>query len=395
MASFGPHQSAHDLVPAALEKPSSLTPLSLLKHSWFRWLWLCITAPILLYWQFQLALQPQQLDHTYSNRAGVGVHREEAFVYFLYHLNLYPLATTLQEPEDSATEARRLIEQEADTLRTEVNHTARYGEHLKSHLLLLDALQKQSTRHPSYTFANGWAFRIALLALLISFCWAGYPFLATVLVVVLGSNPFQLHEIYARENVHGWVITTAIVLLALMVPVLKANRGRIYPWFAALLSALWLGSVVHIRSEPVVMLLAVAAAFLLMEKVSILQRLALVVVLFLGYGTVSTAWHDYFTWKIEQSTQVVQKAGGVPYQGPREFTHQFWHPLHVGLADFDQKYGFKWDDRWAARKLFPRLREQGVEIPPWDGTTYRFMDAWHDDGKRYYKALLLIPGFYE
>lgn len=361
-----------------------------------RWLFFVLAAMLLLVWQMALQQRAPELDHSYSNLASSGVHREDRFIYFLYHLNLYPVATTLQDPADRPEEASAILLHHGDTLLTEVNNTARYGEHLKSWLLLLDARWRGASHHPSYIFANGWAFRLALLTLLAAFWWAGHAGLGMVLTLLLGSNPFQLHEVYARENVHGWVITTAIFLLALFLPILREKSNKRYAILAAVVAGIWLGTILHLRTEPVAMILGCATAFLIMSRTPLPRRLLLVALLGVTFVATSSLWHNHFQWKIRESFTAVQAAGGVPYAGPREYTHQFWHPLHVGVADFDYTYGIKWDDRWAAQKIFPLLTQRhGTILPPWNGKTYHFEGVYHDEGQRYRQALLLIPGLYD
>ena len=114
-------------------------------------------------------------------------------------------------------------------------------------LYLPYAIWTGSARNPSLAPTHAVAFTLALGALFAAFWWARDPVLGAASVALLGSNPYQLAEVHAIQNVFGWTITTGLLALALTLPLLRSRGARRWAWLAPLLVGALLGTVRQIR----------------------------------------------------------------------------------------------------------------------------------------------------
>jgi hypothetical protein len=101
-------------------------------------------------------------------------------------------------------------------------------------------------------------------------------------------------------------------------------------------------------------------ALLLYERRRMVKRALLV----LCYGAFLYGWLSaaaaFVDHKLSQANDFVEAVGGIPYQGERTALHPVWHPIYLGLADFDAKHGIRWQDHTgfqAARKKLLELQK--------------------------------------
>lgn len=375
-------------------------------------------AGVLLIVAWQLAIGLGEQPESYRLRAASGIHAEQKFVYFLYYLNQFPVATTKSGrdlkfyfsnqdvPTEPSTlryapeEARRIFAEEGSTLVTEWGHTTRGGNLLRTYLYLLHAWRLGSPEHAEMRFTHYHVFVAALVGVYVGFWWVGLPLLGLVLVVFLGSNPFQLYEAYWRENVFSWPITTFCIVLSLSLPLLAGSRApRPYVLAAPVVTGLLLATTNQIRSESSVMLLAALFAYVTAGGLAWRARWLAVGLLAVSFAAGLVAWGAYFDAKIRAATTRVAAAGGHPYLGPRDRDHGFWHSVWCGLGDFDDKYGYNWKDHVAIAYAQPILEAQHREsLPWWWGVRGRFergrtADDYHDAARIYYRVPWEVPHY--
>jgi hypothetical protein len=114
------------------------------------------------------------------------------------------------------------------------------------------------------------------------------------------------------------------------------------------------------------------------------------------FAIASSAWTRWFDARWLEAQRIVAEAGGHPFPGEREKHHLIWHPIWCGLGDFGEDKGYRWDDRIAAASAIPILRDQyGVEVPPFDSTSYVFQDQFLDPHRKYYRVPYLLPHYSE
>lgn len=214
--------------------------------------------------------------------------------------------------------------------------------------------------------ANQLAFTLALCALFFS-AWAiHWTGRGALLVALIGSNPFQLYVTYVQENVFSWSITVMTLFLAIHLPLLE-RRGKTklpdwYPYAAAIGTGALMSVVRNFRSEPSVMLAGAILIYLTMGWRTWKVRGASIALLLGVVIAGQKASVAYLESKFLKTAEVITKVGGSAYNGPREYHHEFWHPVFCGLGDFDTKYGYEWQDLKAFRYALPQLQQMHPDL---------------------------------
>ena len=228
-------------------------------------------------------------------------------------------------------------------------NTPRFGDYGKLFTLWPDVWLRGDPAHASAKPFNQLLFISALLAVWWAFWRAGRVLLGTLLVLLVGSDPFQLYETYTRANIFSLPISVALIALAAHLPYLDGRRGldrRV--WVIALASGVVLATVREIRTEAAIIALALVATYL-STRASWPRRLALVLVFLTAWGTTGHAWTTYWSRGFERSARFVARAGGQVFPGRHSYNHALWHAVYCGLGDFGGDRGFVWDDRAAFR----------------------------------------------
>jgi hypothetical protein len=361
-------------------------------------------------WQEGFGSGGGTLDPSFKITAASGVHYDRYFTYFLYYLNLFPVVSTANTscandtqagcwdsagtPADYSYEAaKNVLMRNGKTLQQDLGWTWYAGDRGKIYLYLFDAWLKGAPWNPSPRPASRLGFMFALWALFASMWWVRRPVLGGLLVVFLGSNPFQLFEVHGRDNVFGWNITTAILLLAIHVPLLqkwyRPDKRLVFLWPIGV--GLLMATLRTVRSEPMPMLLGAVATYALLGGFTIKRRAAMIAVLAGTFWLTGTAWNAHFLHKQNQAAKIIAQHGGHPYPSDIRLYHHVWHPIWCGLGDFGQKYGYEWNDHAAAAWAKPYLEARGVYVPSgfFEGTDPReFLDP---DTKIYKKLPYDIP----
>ncbi len=358
---------------------------------------LVVGCALIVGWQALFARAPTAPDERHTMRAATGVRDNQRFVYFYHYLGLFPVATTAERLVYSRAGARRLLEERPETLLTEVGHTTRYGELGVILLYLPAAWLRGSPEALSLRPANGGAWVLALLAVFVAFWWAGHPIQGAIIVALVGSNPFQLYEVYGRENVFGWPVTAMLVLLALSVPVLGLRRpGRGAPWLVAVAAGLLVGTVRQFRPEPTALVLSVGACLLTAPRLRWRSRLGATAVLVAAFAAASWGWTSYFVAKCGQADARVAAVGGDPFPLARDVYHRVWHNVWCGLGDFDETHGYEWNDSYAYAYARRVLGERyGLSVPRWHGRVRAHLNEFWDTGRKYYKTPQEAPHYYD
>jgi hypothetical protein len=333
----------------------------------------------------------------YQHNVG-GLFHEWRFAYFLHNLGLFPIATTLTPTDDSRAGAERLLSTHPESLRTEWNYALRVGD-LGRVWLYWPSVWSGGSIHPDVRPANSSAFVFALCALFVAFWWIRQPILGAILVLLLGSDPFQVFESYHRQNVFCWSITAATLVLALHVPLLGAwPRSRRYLYCVPIVTGIVLATIQTIRPEPVAILASAIACYLTLSRTDWRTKAILSALSISTLMLTSWAWGNYYIHKIAQAEARVVAVGGTPYPGPRYLlNHQTWTAIWEGLGDFDRKYGYQWNDWRAADYARPILHSRyGVEVPN-QSKIDRFITGEYWDAKKLYPKITFdnLPHYQE
>jgi hypothetical protein len=334
----------------------------------------------ILAWQAPNLQWPDRIDTRYQALASKGLDYEYQFVYLLYYLGLYPVASRTEWPprEYSEEGARQLLERAPQSLVQDKRFTFYSGEMGKGLLYLFDAWLKGEPRDPTVRPFHRLVWLLSLCGLWTSFWWVRRPIVGGLLVAFFGSNPLALQAVVAEENIHGWPVLGAAIVLALAVPFLTtAPPGRVLRWVLPIATGVVLGSIRTVRTEPTLMVLAPIVAYVVARALRPWTRLALVAALVASFGLTYRAWQAWFDAKDREAKALLTRIGGHPYPGTHFDGHQVWHPIWCGLGDFDTKYGYAWSDDAAYAYAQPiLLKRYGIRIPiDQFGPEGRFLDA--------------------
>ncbi|MEQ8319689.1 MAG: hypothetical protein RH946_05440 [Rhodospirillales bacterium] len=301
-------------------------------------------------WQETFRSNTESLETSYSLEDGVYGSRQGQYVYFYHFLDLYPIAA-LEDPRPAPTPeaARQALDERGREI--ELGNTF---DRLSMPLYLPDIYLGGDPYAPRHNAASWLGFVFALCALYLAFWTARLEFFGLFVVALLGSDPFQLHEVYVRNNIFGWTITIGILIAAINLPLFinhryfLKTRGFIatYIWLAPLASGVVLGAFRHVRTECISTFAATFVAYLFLSNVKWHRKGAMMLLLLVTFMSTNTAVNSYFNYLENRTVKIVRAAGGdVATDRGGVKVHLFWHSFWGGLGDFDDKYGYLFWDR--------------------------------------------------
>jgi hypothetical protein len=354
------HHAALLMTPYMAMGPDQTTPSSP-GFSRYRWPLAAIVSALLICWQSMFFAVRNQLHKNYAITASVGMALEiHFFYYFFHHFGLFPVGAR-QAPllDASARAAADFVSQHGQELKMDFGlqfNTPRFGEYGKLFLFYPDVLFGGNPAQPSIVPFNTLLFIVSLLAVLWAFWNEGYALLGIILVVLMGSNPFQLYATYRSENVFGIPIAVSLIALAAHLRFLTGRKGIDQTaWIIAISGGMFFACVREVRSEATLIGLAVVLTYLTIRSAPFKKRVTLLLTFAIVYAITGWFWKLYWNHKFVQARQFVAAHGGQTYDGPRDRHHNLWHAVFCGLGDYGQDRNFVWDDRaafkWAANNL--------------------------------------------
>jgi hypothetical protein len=349
-----------------------------------------LVVALMCAWQASLWRSAADLDPRYDVAASVGVCWDvRNFFVFAYHFHEFPVGSWMVYGREERSQIEALVRDHGQTLVQDFNSgcNTRFGDWGKVLLFWPTAWWTGSPASPSFSVANGSLFIAALGLFLVAFWRAGYPVLAILVVVFLGSNPFQLHEAYARDNVFSWPISITILVAALQAGVIVRGADRRALLIAAVTGS-FVGCAREVRTEAALVGVAVPVVYLALSG-PWRRKVALVAVFLSSFITTGQIWRVTFERALRSAQTFVARAGGHPFPGRWTLHHPIWHAIYTGLEDFS--HGTKgyvgWDDRVAFRYAAPLLRERyGLDFTYRDGEYY-FVETY-DPESRYHVSPL-------
>ncbi|MBI3307478.1 MAG: hypothetical protein HYZ84_06720 [Candidatus Omnitrophica bacterium] len=297
----------------------------------------------IILWQVGFYIQHDRLDSSYRNRASLGTNWQPHFVFF-YVTGLFPVRSLSSNPLPSGKEnLLQLIHEYPQS----ITAWTIPNERLSLYFYYPSTWLRGSPYQADLRITNAAAFILSLVFLYIGCWYAGLEILGIFLVLLLGSNPYELFEIYSNQNVFGWPILASLLILTPFLPILWARPlPRHYGWLTALAAGIVTGSARHIRPESLAMILAAATGFFWMVKISWKRKIFLAFLCLFSFMLTSKGWEYHWT-NLQSKTHAVLAEAGVKIsqKTPEPVYHVFWMSVLEGLGDFDTKYGYLWDDR--------------------------------------------------
>ena len=315
-------------------------------------------------WQLSYANDPGKIDRTYRKAPGMrGAYRRSLprFFYFFYYTGKFPITMQAQNGvlRDDEWTARRFLSIANPYLRNEDYATIRTGDLGKIFLLYPDLLRVDSPQK-----ATLWTFnRIlgigSLLCLFCSLSLVHHRMLAVLLVLLFGSNPFQLYHLYMPPaNIWAYPMCVANLVLAINAPLLLARKPNRWAFLLPLLTGAFLASVREVRTEPALIGASLLVAYAIAPRIRWSARVGLLSLFVVGALACSLVWGHYWSAKFREATEIVRRAGGKPFPELSNMHHALWHPIWWGLGDLGTDKGYRSSDRAAYAYAIPIVNKR-------------------------------------
>ncbi|MFC2114328.1 hypothetical protein ACFLRI_03165 [Bacteroidota bacterium] len=349
----------------------------------FLWIGLAIIISI----QVFFAVLGNKIPEIQSRKVTSGFVHDYAkrFFYFYYYKGLFPVATTSGNLIYSKDGADQLVENEGESLIMEYKHWSRMGENARIFAFLPDAFLRRTAQNPSIKLFNSILFLLALMMTFSAFYRENRVLLGALIVLIFSFTPFFMYEVHHNKNVFGLLASVFLIILSLNLDLMFNEKKKYIHYIIAIATGLIIGLFTEIRGEIQVILLSAMLMYFFASKIKASQKAILILTVFLSFYGMKYSIRYYFDTKFEHAAAFVEENGGHVYTGPRMTAHSFWHPVFCGLGDFDQKYGYKWDDIVAYNYAIPILKEKYKLSLNYSGKYG--LDEYYDKDSLYYKKL--------
>ena len=282
-------------------------------------------------------------DPYYRNVLNLGASYQRFFAFFYYYggfpvnLDRQPTKTRAEADATLATLGPRL--------------TPESGIYNRASIFIFypDAWMKGRPDTAEMRTGHAVWFTFGLVTLFLALCAAGQPLLGLFSALLVGSNPFQVYELYhvSSSTIFPTVISTGIVIMAACIW-LSTDRMARAPRMSLVIATL-AGAVCalqyEIRLEGVGVVGGALFSLVVCFRHRALMKVAMALTFAAALMLTSAALDRYFAATFARANTVVAQFGGTPAQPGNPYYSTQWWALWSGLGDFDEKYGFLADDR--------------------------------------------------
>jgi len=318
---------------------------------------------LMIVWQGLILANRTHLPTNYRLEASTGLNRPIAlrFFYFYHHFGVFPVTLRgVPESLPMGFPPAEVLAKWGSGLRNDtIDPVAwgRLGDYARIYLFSPSVWIGAPVENASVLPFHILLFILSLIAVIWAFAREGRLSQGAWLVVLIGSCSFQLYEVYGHENVFSLPISVALITLALNLRFLVDRPSPLRSDFLiAFVSGIFLASVYQLRTEPAMIALSLAPAYLFARGFTWARR-ALLVTLFAATFTLgSLGWKAHFTSMRADAIAFVKDHGGIPFTGSTETHHPIWHNVFIGLGDFGGDKGYEWEDNVAYAYALPELR---------------------------------------
>jgi hypothetical protein len=351
-----------------------------------RWPWLMIAlSALVVIWQSDREYRTGKTQK-YVVDASIGLYPElRAEVWPYFYFGVFPVCTAGGAPLSQA-HADYFVKHRGDRLAMDLNLPAsmvRHGDFGRLWLIMVSVWLNGSPFQQSVVDLDSSLFILALLAVLWAFWGQDRLLLGCLIVLLVGSDPFQQEQVM-QENIFSVPITVTLLALAMNLGFVTGNIRLKTALFVAAISGIALATARDIRAEAAMSVLVLPIIYLTVPRIAWRGRWALVGLLIASYALTGIAWTMFWDHKVGEAQKWVADHGGHPYYGYRTNHHTLWQVAWEGLGDFDTRFGHAWDDRKAFAFAAPILRsDYGLNIAYTKGY---FSDQMYPDG--YYRISL-------
>ncbi len=315
----------------------------LLRHPLVAALFITVSLAAIVAQQRSFLLLTQDPDPYYRNVLNLGASYQRFFAFF-YYFGGFPVNLDRQQTR-TQEETVATLQQLGPRL------TPESGIYNRASIFLFypDAWMKGRPDTAEMRTGHAVWFTCGLIALFLALCLAGRPLLGAVAVLLCGSDPFQVYELYhvSSSTIFPTVISTGLFVMASCVLLSTERMARSTPLSLALVA---INGVVcalqyEIRLEGVGVFLGAIFSLVVCFRHRAVMKGAMAAVFVATLLLTNTALDRYFAASFARANQVVVEYGGRAAPAGNPYYATQWWALWSGLGDFDEKYGFLADDR--------------------------------------------------
>ncbi len=339
--------------------------------------------------------RPQKPEVTPYHSCSLGlcgfyeIYREASA--FFYHSGIFPILAlnSLEENLDKNSVENYLSGE--GSLLNDKKYATRMGEVGKVLLFFPSIFFGSSETLPTVKPVLIGAFWLGSILFLIAMFAHGELQLGILILLLLGSSPHLIYENYSNVNLFGFSVSVLLISMSLGLLLAYFTKSRIQNisanGFGALVCLTLMVMVSaftkEIRSEVFYCSMAgILALFLYnpFRKTTFILSL----VFFLSLWGLNKGFEQYWNYKFKQAQEYVASRGKgfpVPSDVPRPRAHEVWHNILTGFGDFDEKYGYRWDDRVIYKWTLEHLNQ--LTNRNFKSVDYYINDEFWDKDKMY------------
>jgi hypothetical protein len=339
--------------------------------------------------------RPQKPEVTPYHSCSLGlcgfyeIYREASA--FFYHSGIFPILAlnSLEENLDKNSVENYLSGE--GSLLNDKKYATRMGEVGKVLLFFPSIFFGSSETLPTVKPVLIGAFWLGSIFFLIAMFAHGELQLGVLILLLLGSSPHLIYENYSNVNLFGFSVSVLLISMSLGLLLAYFTKSRIQNssanGFGALVCLTLMVMVSaftkEIRSEVFYCSMAgILALFLYnpFRKTTFILSL----VFFLSLWGLNKGFEQYWNYKFKQAQEYVASRGKgfpVPSDVPRPRAHEVWHNILTGFGDFDEKYGYRWDDRVIYKWTLEQLNQ--LTNRNFKSVDYYINDEFWDKDKMY------------
>jgi len=329
---------------------------------------------------------------TRKDASGFEHHYASKFFYFYYYTGFFPLATLDTQLNYSSLGAKNEIAMHGKDLIMEYKHWSRLGEHARIGCYMPDAVVKGTAQNPSLKLFNTLFFLLGLCLLFHGFYVSKHPLIGLILCSLILITPYFHYEVFRNENIFALQASVFFIVMGLLLPTLlnpATNLGKSI--LMVVIASLVLAFCSEIRNEISIVFACLLMMILWSSSLGGISKSMLLLLAILFFAGGKKLIQRHFDVKYEKTKQLVASKAGHVYNGQKIAGHKLWHPIFCGLGDYDQQFGYAWNDTVAYAYAVPILNERYQMHLNYSGKLYT--DNYYDSAHLYYIKFDEIPQY--
>lgn len=327
-----------------------------------------------------------------QDATGFAYHRAHHFYYFFHYTSHFPLISPNKNLGLSKDAALNEIDKNGKELLMEFEHWYRGGELARIFCFIPNTMMGQTPLQPHVRLFNGIVFTISILIFLYGLFRVRREFLGIVIAASVNLSPFFIYEIYLNKNIFGLVGSLFLLIVGLNIESIYGVSKKIKPQLLRLtFSAFILGFFTEMRNEVSILVGSLFLLIFLAKNIKLKNKLILFVLVLVSFNASKWMVRSYFKNKFKESYELVKSKEGHKYDGRLVSGHPIWHNAYLGLSDFDNKYGIKWDDRQLYNYATKFLNKNYGHNFDYKDTLSFHYNNYYDNSNKYY----VYPAFVE